>query len=134
MTRTRDAVDVQVHVDGSPGFAPVDGQVDVADVEQSAPRQQSVSVVAVVALDCRAGDGLQAQGVREVLHLDRVGAGAGAGVDLLQPDDVGVDSAQNLGDPFRIAAPVAPHALVDVVRDDAQPSWGLGHPPPAASP
>ena len=61
----------------------------------------------------------------EVLHLHGLARGAGAGVDLLQADDVGVDLAQHGRDARGIAPAVAADALVDVVGGDAQ-STGVG--------
>src|SRR6185436_17978653 len=121
------AVDVQVDVQRGAGLASIHGQVDVADVQHRAPREQGIAVVTVVALHGRAGDGVKAKLRGEKLHLHRRAGLAGTRIDLLQADDVGVDLTQYAGDACGIARAVRTDALVDVVRGDAKALRVRGH-------
>ena len=120
-----DAVDVEVDVQRGARLASIDGQIDVPDVQHRAAGQERVAVVTVGAEQGRPGDRVMAQRRREVLHLHGRAGLAGAGVDLLQTDDVGVDLPQHGRDTGRVALAVGADAGMDVVRHDPQPlRWG----------
>ena len=57
----------------------------------------------------------------DVARAPRAGAD-----DLLQGHDVGVDRAQNGGNPIRARSPIHAAAAMDVVRDHAEGRQGVG--------
>jgi hypothetical protein len=86
------------------------------DIQDLAPRQERVAVLAFVFDDRRACDGRHARNVCEKLQLHGIGARAGAARDFLQSDGVAADLADDVGYTLGIASEIRAYAAVNVIR------------------
>ena len=116
----RQACNLEIDVERAARLAPREAQVVAPHIQHSAPREESVSVVAEVPDDAQPRNAGHTRGACEVVELPRCGRRSRAVVDFLQAERVAINLADDLRDALGIATPVATHAAVDVVRTDPQ--------------
>jgi hypothetical protein len=93
------------------------GKADVMKPKRAdlGARQQRVAELGLAAPDGGAGNAVKAGSLEEIIQLIRFFSVQRIEVDLLQTDNVRFELSYQAGDTLRIAPPVNPHTLVNVI-------------------
>src|SRR6185503_4880790 len=124
----RTALDDELGIDGAARLVAADAEVDMAQPAHGKARQQRIAEAAAMIAQMRAAGRREAGHLGEKAPLLDEASEAMARIDLLQPDDVGMEFAQHLADALGIVAVVDADAAMHVVGRRDEGSAGAHRP------